>query len=113
MKLFNFCFSIFLGFLEIELNKDELPFQEPEENPPAPQPREMMDLEVTCFSFSYFELIYSLKFIDKTIIDKLDYELKEINTNADVLMKNFNELTELKYNLIMTQDFFQNVNNYY
>jgi hypothetical protein len=39
----------------------------------------------------------------------MDHELKEINTNADALLKNFNELTELKYNLSMTQAFFEEV----
>ena len=40
-------------------------------------------------------------------MEKLDQELKEINTNADALLKNFNELTELRYNLSMTQNFFE------
>jgi hypothetical protein len=39
----------------------------------------------------------------------LDHELKEINTNADALLRNFNELTELKHNLTMTQGFFDDV----
>ena len=43
------------------------------------------------------------------MIDKLDYDLKQINTNSDALRKNFNELTELKFNLAMTQGFFQQV----
>ncbi|CAF3706439.1 unnamed protein product [Rotaria sp. Silwood1] len=76
-----------LRFLESEIKKDELTLYEPDENPDAPKPREMIDLEA--------------------IIDKLDHELKEINTNADALLKNFNELTELKHNLAMTQTFFQ------
>jgi hypothetical protein len=41
----------------------------------------------------------------------LDHELKEINTNADALLRNYNELTELKHNLAMTQGFFEDVNN--
>ncbi len=45
------------------------------------------------------------------IFDKLDHELKEINTNADALLRNYNELTELKYNLSMTQSFFEEVIN--
>ncbi|CAF3434335.1 unnamed protein product [Rotaria socialis] len=76
-----------LRFLEGEIKKDELSLTEPHENLDAPKAREMIDLEA--------------------IIDKLDHELKEINTNADALMRNFNELTELKYNLAMTQAFFQ------
>jgi len=43
-------------------------------------------------------------------LDKLDHDIKEINTNADALLKNFNELTELKHNLAMTQTFFEDVN---
>ncbi|CAF4078245.1 unnamed protein product [Rotaria sordida] len=76
-----------LRFLESEIKKDELTLYDPDENPDAPKPREMIDLEA--------------------IIDKLDHELKEINTNADALLRNFNELTELKHNLSMTQTFFQ------
>jgi hypothetical protein len=43
-------------------------------------------------------------------LEKLDHDIKEINTNADALLKNFNELTELKHNLAMTQAFFEDVN---
>ncbi|UJR10911.1 hypothetical protein I4U23_015098 [Adineta vaga] len=75
-----------LRFLETEIKKDELPIYDPEDNPDAPKPREMIDLEAT--------------------FEKLDHELKEINTNADALLRNFNELTELKHNLTMTQGFF-------
>ncbi|CAF3762165.1 unnamed protein product [Rotaria sp. Silwood1] len=75
-----------LRFLETEIKKDELPIYDPEDNPDAPKPREMIDLEAT--------------------FEKLDHELKEINTNADALLRNFNELTELKHNLQMTQGFF-------
>ncbi|CAF1330745.1 unnamed protein product [Rotaria magnacalcarata] len=75
-----------LRFLETEIKKDELPIYDPEDNPDAPKPREMIDLEAT--------------------FEKLDHELKEINTNADALLRNFNELTELKHNLSMTQAFF-------
>ena len=34
------------GFLETEIKKDELPIYDPEDNPDAPKPREMIDLEV-------------------------------------------------------------------
>ncbi len=77
------------GFLESEIKKDEIPLFDPEENLDAPKAREMIDLEA--------------------IFDKLDHELKEINTNADALLRNFNELTELKFNLSMTQHFFEEV----
>ncbi|CAF0895182.1 unnamed protein product, partial [Didymodactylos carnosus] len=75
-----------LRFLETEIKKDSLPIYDPEDNPEAPKPREMIDLEAT--------------------FEKLDHELKEINTNADALKRNFSELTELKHNLSMTQLFF-------
>lgn len=35
-----------LRFLETEIKKDELPIYDPEDNPDAPKPREMIDLEV-------------------------------------------------------------------
>lgn len=43
------------GFLETEIKKDELPIYDPEDNPDAPKPREMIDLEV-----KYFLLIFIL-----------------------------------------------------
>lgn len=36
-----------IGFLETEIKKDELPIYDPEDNPDAPKPREMIDLEVS------------------------------------------------------------------
>jgi hypothetical protein len=38
-----------LRFLETEIKKDELPIYDPEDNPDAPKPREMIDLEVKYF----------------------------------------------------------------
>lgn len=38
------------GFLEKEIKKDAVPMLDTGENPDAPQPREMIDLEV-CASF--------------------------------------------------------------
>ncbi|CAF1367420.1 unnamed protein product [Adineta ricciae] len=78
-----------IRFLESEIKKEEIPIVDTNENPDAPKPRELVDLEA--------------------MIDKLDYDLKQINTNSDALRKNFNELTELKFNLAMTQGFFQQV----
>ncbi|UJR34867.1 hypothetical protein I4U23_027645 [Adineta vaga] len=80
-----------IRFLETEIKKEEIPIVDTKENPDAPKPREIIDLEI--------------------IIDKLDHDLKQINTNADALRKNFNELTELKFNLAMTQGFFQQVDS--
>lgn len=41
--------------------------------------------------------------------EKLENELKEINTNQEALKKNFLELTELKHILHRTQQFFNEV----
>jgi V-type H+-transporting ATPase subunit a len=43
-----------LRFLETEIKKDELPIYDPEDNPDAPKPREMIDLEV----YKYFFFLY-------------------------------------------------------
>lgn len=59
------------------------------DNPEAPQPREMIDLEAT--------------------YEKLENELKEVNTNAEALKKTFLELTELRHILKKTQQFFDEV----
>lgn len=37
-----------LGYLEREIKKDGIPMLDTGENPDAPQPREMIDLEVSC-----------------------------------------------------------------
>jgi hypothetical protein len=39
--------------------------------------------------------------------EKLENEMKEVNTNAEALKKNFLELTELKHILRKTQQFFE------
>lgn len=41
--------------------------------------------------------------------EKLENELREINTNQEALKKNFLELTELKHILRRTQQFFNEV----
>lgn len=38
------------GYLEREIKKDMIPMLDTGENPDAPQPREMIDLEVTNFN---------------------------------------------------------------
>ena len=47
-----------LRFLETEIKKDELPIYDPEDNPDAPKPREMIDLEVK-YSFHHPPCFYS------------------------------------------------------
>ncbi|XP_031848177.1 V-type ATPase subunit a family protein Vha100-1 isoform X4 [Nomia melanderi] len=75
-----------LRYLEKEIKKDGIPMLDTGENPEAPQPREMIDLEAT--------------------FEKLENELREVNQNAEALKRNFLELTELKHILKKTQVFF-------
>uniref|UniRef100_A0A9J8AZA1 V-type proton ATPase subunit a n=1 Tax=Cyprinus carpio carpio TaxID=630221 RepID=A0A9J8AZA1_CYPCA len=74
-----------LRFVEKEIKKANIPTMDTGENPEVPFPRDMIDLE------------------------KLENELKEINTNQEALKKNFLELTELKHILRRTQQFFDEV----
>ncbi|KAG7164245.1 V-type proton ATPase 116 kDa subunit a-like [Homarus americanus] len=78
-----------LRYLEKEMQKDSVPILDTGENPEAPQPREMVDLEAT--------------------FEKLENELREVNANAETLKKNALELTELKHVLNITQHFFKEV----
>ncbi|KAM9457426.1 V-type proton ATPase 116 kDa subunit a isoform 1-T1 [Clarias gariepinus] len=75
-----------LRFVEKEIKKANIPIVDTGENPDVPFPRDMIDLEAT--------------------FEKLEIELKEINTNQEALKKNFLELTELKHILRRTQQFF-------
>ena len=43
--------------------------------------------------------------------EKLENELREVNSNAEALKKNYLELTELKHILRKTQQFFDEVRN--
>nr|CAD7425133.1 unnamed protein product [Timema monikensis] len=79
-----------LRYLEKEIKKDGIPMLDTGENPEAPQPREMIDLEAT--------------------FEKLENELREVNQNAEALKRNFLELTELKHILRKTQVFFDEMN---
>lgn len=85
----SFSFSFTSGFLEKEIKRDDIPVLDVGDNPEAPQPREMIDLEVT--------------------FEKLENELKEVNNNAEALKKTFLELSELKHILKKTQQFFDQV----
>ncbi|XP_006801730.1 V-type proton ATPase 116 kDa subunit a1-like [Neolamprologus brichardi] len=78
-----------LRFVEKEIKKANIPTVDTGENPEVPFPRDMIDLEAT--------------------FEKLENELKEINTNQEALKKNFLELTELKHILHRTQQFFNEV----
>ena len=78
-----------MRYLEKEIKKDDIPVLDTGENPEAPQPREMIDLEAA--------------------FEKLENELREVNQNSEALKKNFLELTELKHILRKTQTFFDEV----
>uniref|UniRef100_A0A8D3BZY5 V-type proton ATPase subunit a n=1 Tax=Scophthalmus maximus TaxID=52904 RepID=A0A8D3BZY5_SCOMX len=78
-----------LRFVEKEIRKANIEVVDTGENPEVPFPRDMIDLEAT--------------------FEKLENELKEINTNQEALKKNFLELTELKHILRRTQQFFDEV----
>ena len=82
-----------LRYLEKEIKKDGIPMLDTGENPEAPQPREMIDLEAT--------------------FEKLENELREVNQNAETLKRNFLELTELKHILRKTQVFFDEVRTFF
>ncbi|XP_065129207.2 V-type proton ATPase 116 kDa subunit a isoform X4 [Paramisgurnus dabryanus] len=75
-----------LRFVEKEIKKANIPILDTGENPEVPFPRDMIDLEAT--------------------FEKLENEMREINTNQEALKKNFLELTELKHILRRTQQFF-------
>lgn len=62
--------------------------------------------------FVHIYIVFILKCpIDllQATFEKLENELKEINTNQEALKKNFLELTELKHILRRTQQFFDEV----
>jgi V-type H+-transporting ATPase subunit a len=75
-----------LRYLEKEIKKDNIPMLETGDNLEAPQQKDMMDLEAT--------------------FEKLESELKEVNSNAEVLKKSYLELSELRHILKRTQQFF-------
>ncbi|KAM6449513.1 V-type proton ATPase 116 kDa subunit a 1 isoform 1-T3 [Liasis olivaceus] len=75
-----------LRFVEKEIRKANIPITDTGENPEVPFPRDMIDLEAN--------------------FEKIENELKEINTNQEALKRNFLELTELKFILRKTQQFF-------
>ncbi|XP_048757922.1 V-type proton ATPase 116 kDa subunit a 1-like isoform X2 [Ostrea edulis] len=76
-----------LRYIHKELKKDGMKIPDRDENPKAPAPKEMIDLEAT--------------------FEKIESELKEVNTNAEALRRNYLELTELKEVLKKTQIFFE------
>ncbi|CAG2113656.1 unnamed protein product [Medioppia subpectinata] len=75
-----------LRFLDKEIAKEVIHVLDTGDNPEAPQPKEMIELEST--------------------FEKLETELKDVNRNAEALKKTYNELIELKYILNKTEYFF-------
>ncbi|MBN3318474.1 VPP1 ATPase, partial [Atractosteus spatula] len=72
-----------LRFLEKEILKTNITISEGCENVKAPCPRDVLELEAT--------------------FQKLEQELKEINSNHEALKQNFTEMMEMKYLLQMTE----------
>ncbi|EDW88100.1 V-type proton ATPase 116 kDa subunit a1 [Drosophila yakuba] len=77
-----------LRYVESEMKKDEvtLPVLRPEEEPSAPNPREIVDLEAQ--------------------LEKTDNELREMSANGASLDANFRHMQELKCVLENTEGFF-------
>lgn len=78
-----------LRYIEKEIKKDGIPILDTGDNPTAPFPREMIDLEAT--------------------FEKLDNDLRNVTSNTETLKKNYLELTELRHILKKTQHFFEEV----
>lgn len=76
-----------LRFLQKEIEKAEIEVADTSENPEAPHPREMIDLEAQ--------------------FEQLENEMKESNGNFQQLQKTSLELNELKHILRKTQSFFE------
>ncbi|XP_078464236.1 V-type proton ATPase 116 kDa subunit a 4-like [Lampetra fluviatilis] len=76
-----------LRFLEKEISKSNMTVKLQHSNQEAPLPREMIDLE--------------------SLLERLEMELKEVNSNQEMLKLNFLELTELQQLLDKINDFFQ------
>ena len=93
-----------LRYLEREIKRDTIPILDTGENPEAPQPREMSDMEVK----HYLRNLWLTCSFQATF-EKLEHELREVNQNEEMLKKNFAELTELKHILRKTQQFFEEV----
>lgn len=79
------------GFFEKEIKKDGLPMFATNENLDAPQPKEMVELEMT--------------------FEKLEKEVKIVNKNSEELKRTYLNLTELRSMLKKTQQFFDEVSS--
>lgn len=101
--------------MEKEIKKANIPIVDTGENPEVPFPKDMIDMEVTSLSLKPRGLLSAVTPAEplftppQATFEKLENELKEINTNQEALKKNFLELTELKHILRRTQQFFDEV----
>ncbi|XP_012943960.1 V-type proton ATPase 116 kDa subunit a1 isoform X2 [Aplysia californica] len=76
-----------LRYTEKEILKEDWKIPDYGENPKAPFPKEMNDLEVE--------------------FEKMDNELRQVNTNNEAIKQNYLELTELREVLTKTRDYLQ------
>lgn len=82
-----------LRFFDKELKADGIAILDTGDNPEAPAPREMSDLEST--------------------FERMEKEMKDLNNNTETLKRNFLDLTELKHILRKTHTFFEEVDRHY
>ncbi|XP_022085666.1 V-type proton ATPase 116 kDa subunit a-like isoform X2 [Acanthaster planci] len=75
-----------LRYVEKEVKAAKLNVTDPGTEVPAPPPREMIDMEAT--------------------FEKIEVDMKEVNSNHEMLQRNYLELTEHRHVLRNTTDFF-------
>lgn len=73
----------------------------------APDPSELIDLEVYCFVNLHIVLLVFV--CVQSRLELLETEVKEINTNQETLKRNMLDLIELRHILLKTQIFFEQV----
>lgn len=78
-------------------------------NPGVRSERSLICFQNLKQSFCVYPCSRCENFFLQATFEKLEIELKEINTNQEALKKNFLELTELKHILRRTQQFFDEV----
>ena len=64
--------------------------------------------------FPGFDCVFSVRCIAvrcvQVIVERLENEMKDINSNSEALKRNFLDLTELRHILSKTHQFFEEVN---
>ncbi len=69
----------------------------------------MIDLEVIFFSNETNPKCYEIIFIFQAVLEQLEHDLLEVNSNKDALKKNYLELQELRHILTKATTFFEEV----